>query len=690
MNFDAPPFATHRGLTLAGLIALVIALVAAVVQPALARADSTYEAYATGTTQDGFYNVRPLGQDAAEIAYCMNVHFAPPPKQQPETALPQFSRIDATGDFAAYTEKKGERDLDSKLLTILWNGAPNDALGLVGSGVLTPDELRHVTQQALWHYTDGYISQGLLDGTSESAKLYRQMTHQARAGEEMTLAEYPSDALLYVYTPNDSATRWQTLLGAYFRHPSTGEVIAPREESFSVEKRDAATQETLLGASLQLRTAAGHTFAWDSATTKENLQVEPGEYWLSETAAPAGYEQPGTAPLATITIAEDGTVTLGKHSPLVALEGKTLVVNNKKQSQPTLVTNAYDAAGGERDNLLPSTGGQVADMLTYTGLEAGKSYVVRGQLVDKATGQPTGVEKQETFVAETADGSHTVTFDVPASLAGTSLVAYEAIYAADDESHVVVQHADRDSAAQTVLVDSPEIPAAISTKATVTGESESNILPASGGSITDTVTYTGLETGHTYTLRGELMDKHTGASTGITAEKKFDVDELSGPDGEVSLDFTVGGEWAGHDLVVFETIIDPDHLEAASHKDLGAASQTIMVASEKEGFGWVIPLAMGGALIGGALLAGSAVSSGSSGPSGSSAPAGSAAANASPAAPASSQAPVEAAATSAPAPTPTSPAVRLATTGASVLGILGISVALIIGGALVIARCRKG
>ncbi|WP_051645712.1 VaFE repeat-containing surface-anchored protein [Corynebacterium vitaeruminis] len=689
MNFDAPPFATHRGLTLAGLIALVIALVAAVVQPALARADSTYEAYATGTTQDGFYNVRPLGQDAAEIAYCMNVHFALPRTQRSGESLPQFSRIAATGDFAAYTEKKGERDLDSKLLTILWNGAPNDALGLVDSGVLTADELRRVTQKSLWYYTDGYISQDLLDGTSESAKLYRQMTHQARAGEEMTLAEYPSDAVLYVYTPNDSGTRWQTLLGAYFRHPSTREVIAPREESFSVEKRDAETKETLPGASLQLRSAAGDTYAWDSAATKENLQLAPGEYRLSETAAPASYEQPGTAPLATVTIAEDGTVTLGKHSPLVALEGKTLVVNNKKQSQPTLVTNAYDAAGGERDNLLPSTGGQVADMLTYTGLEAGKSYVVRGQLVDKATGQPTGVEKQETFIAETADGSHTVTFDVPASLAGTSLVAYEAIYAADDESHVVVQHADRDSAAQTVLVDSPEIPASITTKATVTGDNESNILPASGGSITDTVTYTGLETGHTYTLRGELMDKRTGASTGITAEKKFNVDELSGPDGEVSLDFTVGGEWAGHDLVVFETIIDPDHLEAASHKDLGAASQTIMVASEKEGFGWVIPLAIG-ALIGGALLAGSAVSSGSSGPSGSWAPAGSAAANASSAAPASSQAPVEAAATSAPAPTPTSPAVRLATTGASVLGILGISVALIIGGALVIARCRKG
>lgn len=683
MNFDAPPFDTRRGLTLAGLIALVIVLVAAVVQPAPARADSTYEAY----TSRGFFNVRPLGQDASEIAYCMNFHFAPPPTQRSGESLPQFSRRDATDEFAAYTEKKGERDLDAKLLTILWNGAPNDALGLVDSGVLTADELRRVTQKSLWYYTDGHISQGLLDGTSESAKLYRQMTHQARAGEEMTLAEYPSDAVLYVYTPNDSATRWQTLLGASFRHPSTGEVIVPRETSFSVEKRDAATQETLPGASLQLRSAAGDTYAWDSAATKENLQLAPGEYQLSETAAPAGYEQPGTAPLATVTIAEDGTVTLGKHSPLVALEGKTLVVNNKKQSQPTLVTNAYDAAGGERDNLLPSTGGQVADMLTYTGLEAGKSYVVRGQLVDKATGQPTGVEKQETFIAETADGSHTVTFDVPASLAGTSLVAYEAIYAADDESHVVVQHADRDSAAQTVLVDSPEIPAAISTKASVTGDSAGNILPASGGSITDTVTYTGLETGHTYTLRGELMDKHTGASTGITAEKKFDVDELSGPDGEVSLDFTVGPEWADHDLVVFETIIDPDHLEAASHKDLGAASQTIMVASEKEGFGWVIPLAIGGALIGGALLAGSAVSSGSSG---SSAPAGSAAADASPAAPASSQAPVEAAATSAPAPTTTSPAVRLATTGASVLGILGISVALIIGGALVIARCRKG
>ncbi|MFC6304039.1 VaFE repeat-containing surface-anchored protein, partial [Oerskovia jenensis] len=103
-------------------------------------------------------------------------------------------------------------------------------------------------------------------------------------------------------------------------------------------------------------------------------------------------------------------------------------------------------------------------------------------------------------------------------------------------------------------------------------------LPATGGIITDTVTYTGLTPGTKYTLNGELMDKTTGTTTGITATATF---TPTAPDGTTTLDFTVPANMGGKDLVVFETILNAT-VTIAEHTDINSEPQTVHIEEPAE------------------------------------------------------------------------------------------------------------
>ena len=102
---------------------------------------------------------------------------------------------------------------------------------------------------------------------------------------------------------------------------------------------------------------------------------------------------------------------------------------------------------------------------------------------------------------------------------------------------------------------------------------DDQVLPSAGGTVTDKVVYTGLVAGNEYTLKGELMDRATGASTGIAASKTF---IATGATGSVLLDFTVPAGFAGKSLVAFETLLNGSG-EVASHRDLASIDQTVTV-----------------------------------------------------------------------------------------------------------------
>ena len=100
----------------------------------------------------------------------------------------------------------------------------------------------------------------------------------------------------------------------------------------------------------------------------------------------------------------------------------------------------------------------LVDTVTYTGLTAGKSYTVKGTVMDKASGQPIGVTAETTFTAEATDGSVVVTFTFDTTvLQGKTLVVFESLY--DAQGNLIIDHSDINDEDQTVSVPvQPEIP----------------------------------------------------------------------------------------------------------------------------------------------------------------------------------------------------------------------------------------
>ncbi|WP_052226257.1 VaFE repeat-containing surface-anchored protein [Microbacterium mangrovi] len=255
----------------------------------------------------------------------------------------------------------------------------------------------------------------------------------------------------------------------------------------------------------------------------------------------------------------DANGAVAKHEDINSA-AQTVVVDQA----PTIATTATDKSDG--DKVLPFRGGVVKDVVSYKGLTPGIQYTMSGELMDKATGTGTGIKGSKTFTPTSADGSVEIDFTVPAGEAGRSLVAFESLIDAKGE---VAKHADINSAAQTVTVGNTP---AVSTTATDKSDGDQE-LSFRGGVVSDIVKYTNLVPGVEYTMSGELMDKATGKSTGITGSKTFTPTTANG---SVEIDFTVPAKFAGHDLVAFEKVADSSGV-VAKHEDINAKSQTVHV-----------------------------------------------------------------------------------------------------------------
>ena len=98
----------------------------------------------------------------------------------------------------------------------------------------------------------------------------------------------------------------------------------------------------------------------------------------------------------------------------------------------------------------------IVDTVEYTGLTIGKTYNVKGVLMDKSTGEKLLVDGKEItstaeFTAEKENGTVEVSFTFDCSgLAGKSIVVFETLY--QDTLEVAV-HADIEDKAQTVTVN---------------------------------------------------------------------------------------------------------------------------------------------------------------------------------------------------------------------------------------------
>ena len=211
----------------------------------------------------------------------------------------------------------------------------------------------------------------------------------------------------------------------------------------------------------------------------------------------------------------------------------------------------------------------LVDHVAYIGLTPGKEYTMRGELMDKESGESTGVKAEATFVPETADGFVDLTFTIDtAEMAGKALVAFERLYDGDVK---IAVHEDIEDEDQTVNVID------IRTRATdkITGGHEAQV--SKDGKVVDTVTYTGLTPGVEYVMSGTLMNKETGEAVTDAVQVKFTPDA---PDGIVEIEFTVDtSKMAGKSLVAFEKLARADKPETviAKHEDLTDEEQTVNV-----------------------------------------------------------------------------------------------------------------
>ena len=142
-------------------------------------------------------------------------------------------------------------------------------------------------------------------------------------------------------------------------------------------------------------------------------------------------------------------ISIGSH--------ENLTDDDQTISYPEIHTTAVNGTDGSKTMVL-GTNVTLVDAVTYKGLTEGKTYVLKGTIMDKTSGQSIGVTAETTFTAEAADGSVTVTFTFDTTkLQGKILVVFETLY--DTQGNPIVDHSDLNDEDQTVSVPvQPVIP----------------------------------------------------------------------------------------------------------------------------------------------------------------------------------------------------------------------------------------
>jgi len=234
----------------------------------------------------------------------------------------------------------------------------------------------------------------------------------------------------------------------------------------------------------------------------------------------------------------------------VSYEGRTIAIHadisdvDQTVYVPSVGTSAVDQADGDK---FLTPGGTVVDTIIYAGLTPGVEHTATGELMvvvdGKATG--TGITGKTVFTPKKSSGSVQVKLTIPADFVpGKTLVVFEDITAA---GKVVASHKDATDEGQTVYVPK------VATNAADQADGDKLITP--GGTVVDTVDYSGLKVGHEYTVTGELMAKGVNGAvtgTGITGKATF---KATAPAGQIKVTFTLPATITPGGYVVYEDLL---------------------------------------------------------------------------------------------------------------------------------------
>ena len=253
---------------------------------------------------------------------------------------------------------------------------------------------------------------------------------------------------------------------------------------------------------------------------------------------------------------------------------------------PAIATEALDGVDKDK-NIVTDDESAIIDTVAYKNLIPGKPYVMKGQLRLKDSGEPLEVDgkpikAETTFTPESADGTVDVTFTFDSRGIGdkTDIVVFESLERCGTE---IASHKDIEDGKQTVTVTHPEI----GTTAVDGADGDKNVITDDTTEVIDTVEYTGLIPGKTYTLKGTLHVKVTDEEGNVT-EKPLEVDGKpikaettftpEKADGKVDVVFRFNSLTIPHDteIVAFESL-EKNGVEIAAHADIEDKAQTVTV-----------------------------------------------------------------------------------------------------------------
>lgn len=304
--------------------------------------------------------------------------------------------------------------------------------------------------------------------------------------------------------------------------------------------------------------------------------LKHGSYHMQEAKAADGYvvndvDDEGNARIRDFEVNDQGMAAMGGEPMQAKL---SITVENMPKTMGTTATDGESGTheGQARNDMT------IIDKIAYTGCVPGETYKVAGKLVDKATGQPAldaegdEITAESEFAAEDFEGSVDIEFKFDGSnLAGTSLVAFEAMY--DAEGDIYMNHEDIDDEGQTVnVVD-------IVTKAhdAETGTNQGAL--GEKATLVDAVSFEGLTPGNRYKLFTALMDKQSGKPVAdgkgnpVVIETDFAPEEA---DGTVEVAFELDTtRFEGGSLVFFEKLADAQDNVIAKHEDIDDEGQTV-------------------------------------------------------------------------------------------------------------------
>lgn len=261
---------------------------------------------------------------------------------------------------------------------------------------------------------------------------------------------------------------------------------------------------------------------------------------------------------------------------------------------PEIGTQA--AVNGSNANVSPAKEITLIDTIEYKNLKKGETYVAKGKLVDKKTGETIKdaagkeITSEARFEAKRTSGKVKVEFKFDGSnMWGRDTVVFETLY--DAEGRIIARHEDPKDEGQTVTWKDEEKPK-IGTTLT-DGKGKKEIISSEETTLVDEVAYEGLYTDQWYVITGTLMVKETGDPLVENGKEITVTSEPFKPwrsKGKQKITFKINTKGLeGKELVAFETAYRLDgykkgddvskakKAKVAEHKDINDKGQTVKI-----------------------------------------------------------------------------------------------------------------